>query len=482
MELLLILSLFFVAAVVCMIVKRRAVIEWTSVSVAALGLGGSFMIALEVADRGVYTAVQFFSVDALGAIVMCIIAFVGLAAVVYSIQYLREETAKNIIGFTRVKQFYILLNLFLVAMFLAITASSPIFAWIAVEATTLSTAFLISFYNKPTSMEAAWKYLVINSVGLLLGFFGTLLYFTSIDATSGNGFVSWQSLGAGTLYFDPLIAKIAFIFVLIGYGTKVGFAPMHTWLPDAHSKAPAPISALLSGVLLNVAFVMILRFKILTDMTIGPDFSQNLLIFFGVLSILVAALIITTQKNYKRLLAYSSIENMGIIALGFGFGSIGIFSALLHMIYHALVKSALFLSAGTIFLRYSSTKILNIRGVLSALPIAGALFLIGVFAIAGAPPFGIFLVKVSILSVGIHSHPGVTVFVIGLIAMLFYGFLKIASRMVFGERPQEIIAGKESALLFLPPLVLIAVALTLSFYFPPFLQTLIHDAVAQYSL
>src|ERR1035437_4712497 len=171
-----------------------------------------------------------------------IVSFIGFFTIIYSIQYLRKETTKNIIGFTRVKQYFILLNLFLVAMFLSISASNPIFAWISIEATTLSTAFLVSFYNKPSSVEAAWKYLIINSVGLLLGFFGTLLYFTEIHGVGGA--ISWHLLLENSSNLNPLIAKIAFIFVLIGYGTKVGFVPMHTWKPDAYSKAPAPLGAL----------------------------------------------------------------------------------------------------------------------------------------------------------------------------------------------------------------------------------------------
>jgi len=190
--------------------------------------------------------------------------------------------------------------------------------------------------------------------------------------------------------FDPIILKIAFVFVLIGYGTKVGLVPMHTWLPDAHSKAPAPISSLLSGVLLNVAFIAVLRFKLVTDTAIGPQFSGGLLVFFGIVSIAIAAFIIFIQKNYKRLLAYHSIEHMGIITLGFGFGGIGSFAGLLHMIYHSLAKSALFLSAGNILLKYSSTKMVNVRGMHLTIPVTSVLFFVGFMAMAGVPPFGIF--------------------------------------------------------------------------------------------
>src|ERR1019366_5500728 len=215
-------------------------------------------------------------------------------------------TEKNIIGVSgvshirsRVREYFILLNLFMAMMFLAITVSSPIFTWIFIEATTLSTAFLISFYNKPSAIEAAWKYLIINSIGILLAFFGTLLYFTSFGFLGENGFVGWQSLAANAVHLDPIIAKIAFVFVLIGYGTKVGLAPMHTWKPDAYSKAPNPIGALLSGALLPVAFMVILKFKRITDSVVGPLFSQHLLIVFGILSIAVAALIMFNAKNYK---------------------------------------------------------------------------------------------------------------------------------------------------------------------------------------
>ncbi|MFA5792751.1 MAG: proton-conducting transporter membrane subunit [Candidatus Gracilibacteria bacterium] len=458
--------------------KNRIVMEASSVIASLVAFFGSMVIAMKVATVGSYSQWSFFSVDALGAIIMMIVAFVGLAATIYSVRYLREETSKEIIGYKEVKQYFILLNLFLGAMFLASTSSSPIFTWIAIEATTLSTAFLISFYNKPTAMEAAWKYLIINSVGLLLAFFGTLLYFTSFQI--GAEAVTWTTLLSNAVNLDPTIAKMAFVFVLVGYGTKVGLAPMHTWLPDAHSKAPVPISALLSGVLLNVAFIAVLRFKAVTDLAVGSEFSQKLLMAFGLLSVLIAVFIIFGQKNYKRLLAYSSIENMGIIALGFGFGGLGVFAAIFHLIYHSLIKSALFLSVGNIFLKYSSTKIINVRGVITALPVTGVLFLTGFFAITGTPPFGIFLTKIFIISAGIQAHPFLGVTTILLTAILFVGFFKHVVAMTFGAKPAEIKTGEISVWLILPPLVLLTVALTLSFYVPQFLLTLINTVVSQY--
>lgn len=479
MELLFIYAFTLIAILVSAITKRRQVIEYASVVASAIALISSVIIAIKVSSFGVYDSF-IFSVDALGAIVLLIVGIVSFTTTIYSVEYLRQETAKNIIGFGRVKQYFILLNLFLAAMFLATSASNPIFAWISIEATTLSTAFLISFYNKPSSMEAAWKYLIINSIGLLLGFFGTLLYFTVLSSSGEGHLATWSNLLSNVSHFDPMLAKIAFIFVLIGYGTKVGLAPMHTWLPDAHSKAPVPISALLSGVLLNVAFINILRYKVITDAAVSPIFSRNLLIIFGLLSVAIASFIVMTQKNYKRLLAYSSIENMGIIAIGFGFGGFGILAAILHMIYHSFTKSALFLSAGNIFLKYSSTKIANVKGAISVLPITSVLFLTGFFTITGAPPFGIFLTKLSIFTAGIAAHPVVVGVAVFLTAILFIGFLKHASAMVFGEKSEGVMRSKENFWLIFPPCVLLVIVLCLSFYQPAFLRALINSAALHY--
>lgn len=439
------------------------------------------VIVSQVLRGGSSSATAYLSIDALGAILILILGTVGLMASWYSVGYLREEMSKQIIGATRVRQYYILLNLFLMAMFLAIASTSPIIMWIAIEATTLSTAFLISFYSKPSAMEAAWKYLIINSVGLLLAFFGTLLFLApAFSNGAGHGLASWQGLMAGAPLLDPMIAKIAFIFVFVGYGTKMGLAPMHTWLPDAHSKAPVPISSLLSGVLLNVAFFAILRFKSVVDIAVGQAFSRELLIIFGIISIAVAAFIIFVQKNYKRLLAYSSIEHMGILALGFGFGGIGIFGAVLHMIYHSLAKSILFLSSGNIFLKYSSTKIANVKGVLKTLPVSGVIFFAGFLAITGTPPFGLFLSKIYILSAGFSAHPIVSILALLLFGLVFAGFLKHVMAMVFGEPQENIPAGERGWGAVLPLMILAAILIILSFYIPAPLKSLINSVVAAY--
>ena len=480
MEIIFIIITFVIIVLLNILIKRRLAIEFFSIIASFVALFESIIVALKVSTSGIYSPFVFFCVDSLGAIVMLIIACVGFITTIYSIPYLRKETAKNIIGFTRVRQYFVLLNIFLAAMFLAITTNSPVFAWISIEATTLSTAFLVSFYNKPSAIEAAWKYLIINSIGLLLGFLGTLLYFTSMSSLGENGFVSWQSLMANAAHLDPLIAKIAFIFVLIGYGTKVGLAPMHTWKPDAYSKAPNPIGALLSGALLPVAFIVILKFKNVTDAAIGPQFSQNLLIIFGILSIAVAALIMFNVRNYKRLLAYSSIENAGVMALGFGFGGLGISAAILHLIYHSLVKGIMFFSSGNLLLKYNSAKIKNIKGALGIVPFTSILFIAGFLIVTGVPPFGIFLTKMQILSVGIQVNPIITIIALFFMTLIFIGFLKHIISMFFSQKPEDIEVGEGNIWLIIPPLILLVTIIILSFYIPPFLSILINDTVSHY--
>lgn len=481
MEIFFIVALLIVISLLSILIKRRTFIEIISLFGSLIVLCLSFIIALRVSNTNSnYVLFNFFSINSLGAIILIIISLIGFGVNIYSIPYFRKETSKNIIGVSRVRQYFIFLNLFLASMFLAVSASNPIISWIFIEATTLSTAFLISFYNKSSSVEAAWKYLIINSVGLLLGFFGMLLYFTSIGSLSGSGLISWDLLLNNVSHLDPIIAKIAFIFILIGFGTKVGFVPMHTWKPDAYSKAPAPLGALLSGALLPIAFFMILKFKAITDIAVGPLFTRNLLIFFGLISIATASLIMLNSKNYKRLLAYSSIENAGVIALGFGFGGIGIFAAILHMIYHSFVKSIMFFSSGNLLLKYNSDKIHNIKGALKVLPITSVLFIIGFLIVTGIPPFGIFLTKVSILSAGIKTYPIITFISLFFMSIVFIGFLKHVSSMFFSEKDEDMVPGENNIWLLIPPIIFVILLVILSFYIPPFLNNLINNSTLIY--
>lgn len=424
--------------------------------------------------------------DALGMILALIISFVGFAAALYSKGYLDAEMKKGIIGKARVKQFYIFYHLFIFAMLFSVLAANPIVMWAAIEATTLSTAFLISFYNKPSATEAAWKYLIINSIGLLVGFFGTLTLLSLAYTGVVDASITWKDLLFRAPNLNPLAVKIAFIFIFIGYGTKAGLAPMHTWLPDAHGKAPAPISALLSGVLLNTAFLAILRFKQVADLSVGTEFTSHLLILFGCISILIMAFTLLFQRNYKRLLAYSSIENMGIISLGFGFGGIGVFGAILHMIYHAITKSALFFSAGNVLLKYSTTKIKNVSGALAVLPITAPLLFVGIFAITGVPPFGTFLSKFSILSAGVHDHHLLVLALAPLFGLVFIGFLRNFTLMIFGHTAEtaegEALPRGEAGIFTIIPIVFLLVTLVaLSVHLPAVLHDLIQTAASDFT-
>ncbi|MBI2577940.1 MAG: hydrogenase 4 subunit F [Candidatus Wildermuthbacteria bacterium] len=477
----LILLIFFIplAAAFLSLLAPRGKKNWLEIGslLASLGeMGVVFIIAKEVLISGNYPVFSIFEIDALSLLFIALISLVGFVAVMYSIGYLREEVKKEIIGFRRVRQYFVLLHLFIFAMLVAVCAHHPIVMWLAIEATTLSTAFLISFYGKPSTIEAAWKYLILNSVGLLLGFLGTLIFLVSANEAGGEHvFLDWQALRDAAPFISSLAAKVGFVFVLIGYGTKVGLAPMHTWKPDAYDKAPVPIAALLSGVLLNVAFLSILRFKAVVDDVLGSSFSSLLLIFFGIVSICVAMLLIFGQKNYKRLLAYSSIEHAGIMAIGFGIGGAAAFFALLHMLYHALSKSLLFFAAGNIFLKYSSANIAKIKGAHSVLPITSLVFIGGALGLLGLPPFGIFLTKFGILASAIEEYPIVAVFLVFALALIFIGFLRHISEMFFGVSPEGTQKGEANLWTLVPLLCLAALFILLSLFMPSMLKTMLLD-------
>lgn len=452
--------------------------ETSSLISAGIQLAISLFIVATIAQTKSYGFAPYFEIDSLAAILTIITSIVGFGAVAYNIGFVRAEMSKKIIGLSRARQSYFLINLFLLAMFLAITTTNPIITWISIEATTLSTVFLISFYNKPTAIEAAWKYLVINSVGLMLAFLGTVIYLSLATPFIRSDFITWQNILLAAPNLDPDVIKMAFIFLLIGYGTKVGLAPMHSWLPDAHSQAPSPISAILSGALLNIALLPILRFKMVTDITVGSSFTQNLFIFFGTISIILAAFAIFRQESYKRLLAYSSIEHEAVILLGFGFGGLGVYAGLLHMVYHSLAKSAMFLLSGNILLKYDSSKIKNVANVIGLLPKTGVLFIIGFLALTAVPPFGIFLTEFYIILAGIQTHPWVATVIVFALALIFFGFFRQVTSMMFGKstNPSNVNVAEYGNWTLLPPVVLLGILIFLSLMLPDLLATILNDA------
>ena len=381
-----------------------------------------------------------------------------------------------------IRGYYGVFHVFVFTMLLVPLSNNLGFLWIAIEGTTLASAFLVGFYDDEASIEAAWKYLIICSVGIALALFGTILmYFSALHLSDLSGdALQWSYLITVAEKLNPTVVKLAFVFVLVGYGTKAGLAPMHTWLPDAHSQAPSPISALLSGVLLNSALYALLRFNLLTVKCVGGSFSGTLMIIFGILSIAVSLPFILMQQNYKRLLAYSSIEHVGIIAFGFGLGTpLALYGSLFHMLNNALAKALLFFSAGEILQRYRTKLIPKVSGLVVVMPLTGVIFLLGIFAITGCPPFGLFISEFTILNAGFLSGNFLTsVMFLGLTATAFIGFIYYATRMVFGEPSGSIEKGygKPTSLMILG--VLILLLLVLGVMIPPFLNNFLNNAVA----
>ncbi|HET9533329.1 MAG TPA: hydrogenase 4 subunit F [Blastocatellia bacterium] len=462
-------------------ITRRAISEFIH-AVAALGsLAIGLMVAVPVwsernpsiAAVGVAGVELPLRVDALSALMIVLITTLGAIAALYSLGYIRAELEAE--HASRARTFFALFHVFIFTMLLAVTTDNLGVMWVAIEGTTLATVFLVNLHNNNTSLEAAYKYLIISSVGIALAFIGTVLMYYAGAARAGEIAVNWTSLYAAASSLDPQVVRLAFVFVLVGYGTKAGLAPMHTWLPDAHSEAPAPISALMSGVLLNVGLYALLRFKAVTDITLGPDFSARSLLGLGLLSIGVAAAFLLAQRNYKRMLAYSSVEHMGIICLGLGFGGYwGVLGALLHIVNHALSKSLLFMLSGNVLLKYKTTDIRRVRGLLRASPAAGGAFLAGTLALTGLPPFGPFISEFIIFRAGFDSGPRwVAAAGVALLVVVFAGMLASINQMLYGEAPEKVGRGDMIKWSLAPLAVNLSILLILGLTLPrPFVLAL----------
>ena len=379
-----------------------------------------------------------FYLDALSMIILDIVLMIALMTSIYSVGYLEEELRHGKIEPGRIRIYYLLMHTFIFTMVLALTVKNMGIMWIAIEATTLSSTFLVGFYNDKYALEAAWKYVIICSVGIAFALLGIMfLHLSSVDILTTPRFLDWTALYLRAPELNSSTLRLAFIFILLGFGTKAGLAPMHTWLPDAHSQAPSPISALLSGVLLNSAMYGIIRTVAIVNRNMaGSQFTGPLLITTGILSMTVAAVFIVSQKDYKRLLAYSSIEHMGIIALAVGiFTPLSVFGALLHMINHSLTKSMLFLASGSILQKYDTKEIARIKGLLKMLPVSGTAFLLGLFAIAGTPPFSIFTSEFSVIAAIFRTdHIFLGTAVVFLLAAVFVGIAMNLFGIFYGRQ------------------------------------------------
>jgi hydrogenase-4 component F len=379
---------------------------------------------------------RYLRADALTSFFLINIGIVFALVLTYSVGYLRYIPPGR---FSSPRWFYALLFLSLFTMVSVYLSANLGLLWISVEATTLASALLVGFYNTEGAVEAGWKYLIVCTVGIALALFGTItLYLAAVrSGIPPDSALDWSALmaaaprlgGAGDL------VKIAFVFVTVGYGTKIGFVPMHSWLPDAHAEAPSPVSAMLSAVLLNCALYALLRFDSITSRAIGSGFGHTLLLVFGCLSLVVAAFLMVVQRDLKRLLAYSSIEHMGIIAVGIGLGGVfGLYGALLHAFNHSIAKSLLFFIAGNVRENFSTLRMEKIRGMAKSLPWTSGALVMGILAIVGLPPFGLFISEFFILTAAFSAaRYQIAALMLVSLSVVFGAFLYHFQQMLTGD-------------------------------------------------
>jgi len=429
------------AGVVSAAVPWRPWVGWTTTGANAAVLGLGIALALATDHRRPLGALDgALRADPLSAFMVVVIGTVSLLATVQGIRYLAAEIDRGTQSRRHAALYSVLVQVFITCMLGAVLAANLGALWVAVEATTIATTFLVGHRRTDGALEASWKYVLICSVGIALAFFGTVLvYFAALHVpghpAGGAAALDWTSLMAVSHHLNPRVMRLAMALLVLGYGTKVGLVPMHSWLPDAHSQAPAPVSALMSGVLLSVAFYALLRFKAIADGALGPDFVRVLLVIVGLASLLVAASLLLTQRDYKRMLAYSSLEHMGLIALGAAAGSVlAIAAVLLHILGHGLAKSVLFLSSGEILLVEGSSAIDDVPGLLARRPVLGAIFGVGLIALVGLPPFSLFVSELNMIraevDVGLGWVAGVSLL---LIAVIFAAMFSRGRRMLLGN-------------------------------------------------
>jgi hydrogenase-4 component F len=414
---------------------------------------------------------DYFGITPEGLLSLLVISLLFFMISIYTTAYLSKTEIHSERIFTGC------MLLFLATMTMVTLSDHIMVMWIAIEATTLASAPLIYTHRSAASLEATWKYVLICSVGIALALLGSVLITLSMDVGGVYVPVSFSALTEVAGQLDPFWLKTGFVFILVGYGTKMGLAPMHTWLPDAHSEAPSPASALLSGVLLNCAYLGIFKTnKIMQAAGLG-DFSGMVLIFFGLASMLAAATFILKQTEYKRLLAYSSIENMGIIAFGTGVGGIGAYGAMLCLIHHSLIKSSLFLSSGNILLGYASRLIDGTGKLARLMPKTFVAFFGGFAGISGFPPFGIFLGELFIVIGAFRGHHyiGVGLFILS-ICVIFAGFANHIMKISFGDSGAAV-KFEENATMVWPQYALLLTSVVLCFWMPETVSQAVMNAV-----
>ena len=458
------------SSILCILVRSKpaVTVAMPACSAVLLAIGAALCVPVlggETIDDGM------FYIDAMSAVFMLLVAFIGLMASVYSRAYIGLEVSEGTVNHREQGQYYSLLIVFISVMMLTFTVRSMAIVWLGIGATTLVSTFLVGFYTKEESTEAAWKYIILCSVGITIALAGfTLAYASTVGVIDSGSSLDWPALMAAADSLDPTMMRMAMVLIIVGFGTKVGFVPMHTWLPDAHSQAPSPVSGLLSAVLLNCALYGILRFYCVSEI-VNPGFASTILLAFGLLSLAVAAFFIVSARDLKRMLAYSSIENMGLIAIGFGIGSpIAMAGAVMQIVAHSVTKPILFFSAGNIVQSYGTRDMKEIRGVGRSMPFTSFMLTAGTLSIVGAPPFAVFVGELTLLSgaVGTGMYWTAAAMIV-LLAIVFAGFVRNVFPMITGDAGREIDA-HASFSRHAPLAVLLVASLFLGLFMPDTLK------------
>ena len=421
---------------------------WLSARLNVLSALLTFIAALSLFVRKPETG-PYILVDDLNIVFIVLNTFVAFTTSVFSASYIAHELEIGRLTPVQLRFYHAMYQLLLFGMNHALVANNIGLMWVAIEMATLTTVLMVGIYRTPAAIEAAWKYFILGSVGIALALFGTILVYMAARPVVGEGLdgMVWTALIAHVSAFDPAQLNLAFVFLMLGYGTKVGLAPLHAWLPDAHAEGPTPISAVLSGLLLNVALYAVLRFKLLLDGNSGAIAPGPLMAILGLVSLVFAAFMLYRRRDIKRMFAYSSIEHMGIIAFAFGIGGpLANFAGLLHMIMHSLTKSAIFFTVGHISQVKGTQEIADIRGLTVTHPMLGWALVVGVFAIAGLPPFGMFMSEFLVVSSTFARAPWLAIPLVGGLLVAFGALLLRLHGMAFGKPSGDVAPIKASSL------------------------------------
>jgi hydrogenase-4 component F len=478
MTILVLLGVSFIGALILAFVGDRKFAPEINIVCSFATFVASIVLALQVYHDGPFVAGgKFFFIDAFNVYLVVLTSFVSMTTAIFSRGYMRRERDHGRVGHWGMRFYHAMFQLFIFAMFLCLLTNNVGVLWIAMELATLATVLLVSLYRTPSAIEAAWKYFILCGVGIALALFGTVLLYFAAEKVLGEGgdALLWTNLSQVSGQLEPTVLRLAFVFLMVGYGTKVGLVPLHNWLPDAHAEGPTPISAVLSGLLLNIALYALVRCKVLVDGSLKTHLAGNIMMGFGLLSILVASFSLLRQKDIKRMFSYSSIEHMGIATFAFGLGGpIATFGALLHMLVHSLTKSAIFFTVGHASQMHDTQEMSKIRGLIRGNPLVGWGLMLGVLAIVGMPPFGVFTSEFLILTATMKVAPLMTPFLLLGLGVAFAALLRRVQPMVSGHIPSWQHHLKAS---HVPVILHMVLVLVIGLYMPDFLSRWFHMAV-----